>query len=106
VQLASFHVFRLPPTQLVEVATHLPAVYDVPDRGLFSALIGSETVLGPDGQPLPSFHDKSLLWYDDIDELHRWIVAGGPDDWPRITDISERPDVPLNVTGTVSNIVI
>ena len=24
----------------------------------------------------------------------------------RITDISERPDVPLNVTGTVSNIVI
>lgn len=104
--VAPFHVFRLPATDMVSVATHLPAVYEVPDRGLFSALIGSETVLGPDGEPLPSFHDKSLLWYDDIDELHRWIVADGPAEWPRITDISERPDTPLTESGTVSNVVV
>lgn len=103
---APFHVFRLPATELVAVATHLPSVYDVPDRGLFSSLIGSETVNGPDGEPLPSFHDKALLWYDDIQNLHRLIVADGPEAWPRITDISERPDVPLTGGGQVSNIVI
>ena len=104
--IAPFHIFRLPPTELVTVGTHLPAVYEVPERGLFSSLIGSETVVGPDGEPLPSFHDKALLWYDDIANLHRWIVAGGPSDWPRITDISERPNTPLRESGTVSNVVI
>lgn len=102
-----FHIYRLPETQLVEVATHLPAVYDVPERGLFSALIGSETVVGADGEPLPSFHDFALEWYEDVDNMHRWVVADGPDEWPRIENLAQRPDIDLRQrTGAVSNIVL
>lgn len=102
-----FHIFRLPETELVEVGTHLPAVYDVPERGLFAALIGSEEVTGPDGVPLASFHDMALDWYEDIDEMHRWVVADGPDEWPRIQSLEERPDVPLeSPSGAVSDIVL
>ena len=92
-----FHIFRLPATELVVPATHLPAVYDVPERGLLSSLLGSGTVTGEDGEPLPSFHDMALDWYEDIGNLDRWVVADGPDDWPRIESISERPDVELSV---------
>jgi hypothetical protein len=102
-----FHIFRLPETDLVVAATHQPAVYDVPERGLFASLIGSGTVTGPDGEPLPSFHDLSLDWYDDIDNMHRWVVADGPEDWPRITSIEQRPDIALDVAAdAVSDIVV
>ncbi|HET8740525.1 MAG TPA: hypothetical protein VFO17_12450 [Acidimicrobiia bacterium] len=102
-----FHIFRLPETELVEPATHLPAVYDVPERGLLSSLIGSGTVTGPDGEPLPSFHDLSLEWYEDIENIDRWVVADGPEDWPRIQALDERPDVELDVPpGAVSDIVV
>jgi hypothetical protein len=102
-----FHIYRLPKTQTVAVATHMPAVYEVPERGMFSALIGSETVMGPDGEPLPSFHDMALEWYEDIDEMDRWVVAGGPEEWPRIEVLAERPDVALpGSQGTVSDIVV
>ena len=105
-EVPPFHIFRLPDTDLVEVASHLPAVYDVPERGLLGALIGSETVIGPDGEPLPSFHDMALEWYEDIDDMHRWVVADGPDDWPRITSLAQRPDTPIDHGGTVSDVVI
>ena len=102
-----FHLFRLPETSLVEVATHLPSVYEVPSRGVFAALIGSEAVTGPDGQALPSFHDMALDWYEDIDQIHRWVTSGGPDAWPRITSLDQRPDVPLEMPeGAVSDIVL
>lgn len=107
VEPGPFHIFRLPETQLVEAATHLPAVYEAPERGLFSALIGSETVVGSDGEPLPSFHDMALDWYEDIDEMDRWVVAGGPEEWPRIETLDQRPDVELErPVGNVSNIVL
>jgi len=102
-----FHIYRLPATELVAVASHLPAVYEVPERGIFSALIGSGTVAGSDGEPLLSFHDMALEWYEDVDEMDRWVVAGGPEDWPRIETLSERPDVELSATtSTVSDIVL
>lgn len=104
--LDPFHVFRMPHTELVEVATHLPAVYEVPERGLFDSLIGSDTVIGPDGEPLPSFHDMALDWYEDIDNMHRWVVGDGPESWPRIVDLSDRPDTPLGAAGAVSDIVV
>ncbi len=103
----AFHIFQLPDTDLVVPATHLPSVYDVPERGLLGSLIGSGTVTGPDGEPLPSFHDLSLEWYEDIENIDRWIVADGPDDWPRIQSIEERPDEELEVPpGAVSDIVV
>lgn len=102
-----FHIFRLPDTELVVPATHEPAVYDVPERGLLAALIGSETVTGADGEPLPSFHDLSLEWYEDVENLDRWVVADGPEEWTRIQSIDERPDVELDVpAGAVSDIVV
>ena len=102
-----FQVFRLPDTQLVEAATHLPAVCEVPDRSLFRSLTGSGSVTGRDGEPLPSFHDMALEWYEDIDEMDRWIVADGPAEWPRIESIGERPDTEIDVPeNPVSNIVL
>jgi hypothetical protein len=92
-----FHIFKLPETRLVEVADHLPAVYEVPERGFIASLIGSETVKGEDGQPLPSFHDMALDWYEDVDDMDRIVVAGGPEEWPRIEHLDERPDVALDV---------
>jgi hypothetical protein len=90
-----FTIYRLPPTQLVEAATQLPAVYDVPDHGVLGSLTGTATVTGPDGQPLPSFFEMALDWYEDVDNLDRWVVSDGPAEWPRIESIEERPDVPL-----------
>src|SRR5690606_12891013 len=83
-EVPPFAILRLPETKLVEVATHQPAVYPAPERGLLAALIGSETVVGPDGEELHSFHDLALDWYEDVDNMHRWVVADGPEDWPRI----------------------
>jgi hypothetical protein len=90
-----FTIYRLPPTQLVEAATQLPAVYDVPDHGVLGSLTGTATVTGPDGQPLPSFFEMALDWYEDVDNLDRWVVSDGPAEWPRIESIEERPDVAL-----------
>ncbi|REK19856.1 MAG: hypothetical protein DWQ40_06280 [Actinobacteria bacterium] len=89
-----FGIFALPETQLVEAAEFVPSVYEVPERGPLAALIGSETVIGADGEPLPSFHDMALQWYDDVDNLDLWVVADGPESWPRIESLDEREAVP------------
>jgi hypothetical protein len=102
-----FAIFRLPDTQLIVPATHQPAVYDVPERGLLASLIGSETVTGPDGEPLPSFHDLALEWYEDVDNMHSWVVADGPEEWPRINSLNQRPDIETYTPGTaVSDIEV
>lgn len=102
-----FHVFRLPETEAVVPATHQPSVYEVPERGVIGALLGSETVTGPDGEPLPSFFDMALDYYVDIDDLDQWVVADGPESWPRIQSLEERPDTELDVpANAVSDIVI
>ena len=102
-----FHIFGLPETQLVETATHLPSVYQVPDRGILASLLGSSTVTGDDGEPLPSFHDLALEWYEDIESMDRWVVADGPEEWPRIEALEERADVELEVPAdAVSDIEI
>jgi hypothetical protein len=92
-----FHIFALPETEIVEPLTIQPSVYEVPDRGILAALLGSETVTGADGEPLPSFHDFALQWYEDIDDLDRVVVAHGPEEWPHIQNLDERPDTPLEV---------
>ena len=102
-----FTVFKLPDTQLVEAATHLPAVYEVPDRSLVGSLTGSTAVTGSDGEPLPSFHEMALEWYEDVDEMDRWVVADGPAQWPRIESIDERPDTEIERSeNPVSDIVL
>jgi hypothetical protein len=102
-----FAIYRLPESQLVEAATFLPAVYEVPDRGMLASLTGAATVSGSDGQELPSFFDLALDWYEDVDNLDRWIVSDGPEEWPRIESIDERPNVALDTPeGAVSDIVV
>jgi hypothetical protein len=102
-----FTIYQLPETQLVEAATFLPAVYEVPNRGLFASLTGAATVTGSDGQELPSFFDMALEWYEDVDNLDRWVVSDGPEDWPRIMSVDGRPNVPLDTPeDAVSDIVV
>jgi hypothetical protein len=102
-----FHVFRLPDTDLVVAATHEPAVYEVPERGIPASIVGSGSVTGSEGQTLPSFNEMALDWYEDVDNMDRWVVADGPEDWSRIESIEERPDVQLSVpVDAVSNIQV
>jgi hypothetical protein len=87
-----FHIFRLPESQLVVPATKQPAVYD--ETGSTSE----------DGSQI-SFYDMALDWYEDIDDLDRWVAADGPDSWPRVSSLDERPDIDLEVPeNAVSNI--
>jgi hypothetical protein len=102
-----FHIFRMPHTDLVVPASRQPSVYEVPARGMLGAMVGSETVTGEDGEPLPSFFDMALDYYVDIDGLDRWVVADGPEGWPRIESLDQRPDVTLDVPpNAVSDIVV
>jgi hypothetical protein len=81
-----FTVFELPESSLVDVATYVPAVYEGDD-----------------------FFEASLNWYDDVTRLDQWLVADGPDSWPRVADpefpYAERPQE-IETTGTVSNVVL
>lgn len=60
-----YSIFALPESSAVDVAEFTPMVYDGEDR----------------------FTDVALAWYDEIDTLDRWIVAEGPEDWPRFEEI-------------------
>ena len=74
---------------------------------MLASLTGNATVTNDEGVAMPSFHDLSLEWYEDIDNMERWVVADGPADWPRIESLSERPNQPLQVpANAVSNVVI
>jgi hypothetical protein len=102
-----FVIFRLPETELVEVARYLPAVYEVPGPSLLATLTGSTSATASDGTPLPSFFDLALDWYEDIDGLDRIVATGGPETWPRIESLEERPEIPLQVPeNALSDIVV
>ena len=89
------------------MASHLPSVYEVPEHGLLDSLTGSDTVTGSDGEELPSFFDMALTWYEDVDNLDRLVVTDGPEEWPRIESIEERPDVALDAPAdAVSDIAV
>ena len=76
-----FSIFELPTSSLVDVATYVPSVYD-----------GSD------------FTRATLDWYDNIDELDRWLVADGPGDWPRVGGDLILPAIPEPETGVVSDV--
>ena len=88
---APFAVFALPETRLVVAATHQASVYDP----------------APADGAAGEFHDFALEWYEEIDQMHRWVVADGPDEWPRISTLAERPDTALSVPeNAVSDIEV
>jgi hypothetical protein len=80
-----FKVFALPQSSLVDVATYQPAVWS-----------GDEP-----------FFDAALDWFDDITRLDRWVVAEGPDGWPRVGAITPGDSRSrLTATGVVSDVVL
>jgi len=82
---APFKVFALPESELVDVASYQPAVWD----------------------GAASFREAALEWYEDVDGLDRWVVADGPADWPRIEAVDPgRTAARLSSTGVVSDIVV
>ena len=101
-----FSIYELPPTQLVEVATFVPAVYESDEGGLLGTFTGSSSTVDDNGDPLPGFHDFALEWYDDIDNLDRWVVADGPEEWPRIESVDELPSTPISGEANVTDIVL
>jgi hypothetical protein len=99
-----FTFYQLHKVQLVEVATHQPAVYLGPESsvlGKMAAVVG----IGPkDGQA--TFGEFALDWYDDLDLMDRWVTAEGPESWPRIDSIADVPNRPLTTVGEVSDVVL
>ncbi|MGB5730048.1 MAG: hypothetical protein WBN24_00360 [Acidimicrobiia bacterium] len=63
-----WRIFALPPSSLVDIATSEPAVW----------------AGGGD------FLDPSLEWYDDVDNMDKWLVEEGPADWTRVETVDER----------------
>ena len=80
-----WHIFSLPSSSLVDVATIEPAVWDG----------------GGD------FLDAALEWYDDVENLDHWIVEDGPAEWERVATVDERlvSVDSYSQTGVVSNVV-
>ncbi|MEA2010087.1 MAG: hypothetical protein U9N78_05215 [Actinomycetota bacterium] len=78
-------IFVLPDSDLVDVATMRPAVWD-----------GGGDFLEP-----------SLEWYDDVDHLDNWLVETGPEEWLRVEAVEDRLTTvsPYGDTGIVSDIV-
>ncbi|MFQ5966379.1 MAG: hypothetical protein ACE5MI_02070 [Acidimicrobiia bacterium] len=100
-----FVVFELPPSDLVEVATHVPAVYEAPRQLPLLGLLNFSRGPDDDGEQM-GFQDFALDWYDDLDNLDRLVTAGGPASWPRITTVEELPAEPIAGGGTVSNVQV
>ncbi|MEA3511840.1 MAG: hypothetical protein U9R51_10430, partial [Actinomycetota bacterium] len=71
-------VFTLPSSDVIEVAEHEPSVWN----------------------DAVDFTTASLEWYDDVDNLDRWMVADGPEEWRRITSVAERLDHPAESYDT------
>jgi hypothetical protein len=79
-----FTVYALPDSALVDVAEFVPSVWD------------------GDG----SFHDAALEWYGDIEGLDRWLVAEGPDEWPRVESLPIEDADPIRAGGAVGDVVL
>lgn len=78
-------IFVLPNSDLVDVATMRPSVWDG----------------GGD------FLDPSLEWYDDVEHLDNWLVETGPEEWLRVEAVEDRLTSvsAYGDTGVVTDIV-
>jgi hypothetical protein len=79
-----FEVYALPDSDLVDIATTTPMVYT-----------GEEPFL-----------EAALSWYDDVENLDRWLVADGPEDWPgtRSTEGPFLGGTPIATSGEVTDL--
>ncbi len=80
-------IFALPESSAVDVATVRPVVW-----------AGEE-----------DFVEASLRWYDDVDNLDRWMVADGPASWDRVSAVEDRLESTVPYVGAdpvVSDVVV
>ena len=96
-----FSVFGLPPSDLVEVATFEPQVYQAPTPGLsdrVDAFIHDSDELG--------FETIAIQWYADPSNSEYLLTASGPPAWNRLDNSLDglRAANSIESTGTVSDI--
>jgi len=96
-----FTIYALPESSLVDVAVHRPWVFEEPEARLVAPLVG---IFKEDTEA--DFVDVALDWYEDIEMLDQWVVAGGPPEWERVTTDMEGTRVPLAERGEVSGVVL
>ncbi|HEY7705516.1 MAG TPA: hypothetical protein VID03_11905 [Acidimicrobiia bacterium] len=100
-----FRVFELSDSPMVSIAEYQPVVYTGHEVGLldrFGAVVG----IGPDEDEPPTFRDLALAWYDDVNNLDRWIVEDGPEAWPHIESLDQLPSTPIESGGVVTDVQI
>ncbi|HKX74645.1 MAG TPA: hypothetical protein VJR05_04570 [Acidimicrobiia bacterium] len=99
-----FTFFRFADVDLVEIATFQPSVYEGHESsvlGKMAAVVG----IGP-ADAEPNFGEFALDWYDDLSLIDRWVTAGGPESWTRVSSLEEIPAVPISQSGEISDVVI
>lgn len=97
-----FTIYSVPGAEMVEIATHVPAVYVSPH----TELLGKFVPLVSEDES-PGFSDLAVDWYDDLTLQEYWVVDDGPDSWPRITSLEEvRGTPPIETSGEVTNFVL
>ena len=101
VESAPWKIYTFPESDLVDVASHKPWVYESSPGGLVDTVTG---VFRPSEDP--EFVDVAFEWYEDTDLLDQWIVEGGPDDWERVTIELDGERVLVASGGEVSKIVL
>ena len=96
-----FTIYGLAQSSLVDVASNRPWVFEEPEARLLAPLVG---IFKEDTEP--DFVDVALDWYEDIEMLDQWVVAGGPAHWERVTTEMEGTTVPLEAGGEVYDVVL
>ena len=87
VEEEAYSIFRLPDTDPIEVARYEPMVYEGEDE----------------------FVHMAVEWWDDLDNLDRWVVAEGPEDWESFSELDGPYDLgpEFDTEGAVvSNVVV
>ena len=101
VESPPFTIYALPESSLVDVASNRPWVFEEPAARLIAPLAG---IFKEDTEP--DFVDVALDWYEDLEMLDQWVVAGGPEHWERVTTEMEGTTVPLEGGGEVYDVVL
>lgn len=102
---APWTIFELPQTSLVEVAQHVPAVYEPRDD---VGLLTRAGLVFRENEERDDFFNGAVQWHDQVETLDHWLVEDGPAEWPRVVDgLSGLADTPaINASGAVSNVVL
>jgi hypothetical protein len=98
-------IFELPSSSPVEIASHVPTVYETGFRNTLLARI-SHVFVEDDRD---DFFGAAVDWYEDTSNLDYWLVEDGPAGWPSVPrgleGLRSAPAI-ASGGGTVSNVVV